>query len=106
MFYLNEIVDLSNLTIDAQSNSTVPATNLFKSCVNLEYLPKLINFRPITTTEMFSEDHDLREIPESFYKEWNYEGLDTVVNRHEKMFYHCRSLRHLPGFVKNLYPSN
>lgn len=106
MFYGNTFIDLSNLTIDAQSESNVPATNLFKSCYDLQYLPKLINFKPITTTEMFCENYDLREIPESFYKEWNYEGLDIAVNRHDKMFYHCRSLRHLPGFIKNFRPAN
>lgn len=96
------IEDLSAFTIDVKNENVGGAPNLFYNCNDLKYLPKLINFKPNRLLNMFYGAYDLREIPESFYKDWNYEGLSSLARAYNYCFHDCRSLRHLPGFVEKL----
>lgn len=99
---INEVKDLSNITINFRENKATNSTNMFGRAEHLEKLPKLINFSPNSLHHFFERCEHLQEIPEDFYKDWE---IPSFINQNSILYY-CRNLRKAPiGLFKKLQNS-
>ena len=98
-----DVKDLSNITLNFRKGYYSISNCMFAGAKYLEKLPTLVNFAPNSLNRFFYACESLREIPESFYKDWDIGGVNQ-----SSMLYNCRKLRKAPiKLLKKLseYPS-
>lgn len=74
---------------------------MFSNCQNLTTLPNINNLRVYDTDCLLYNCKHLKEIPEGFYKNWDFsylEGQTSAYNgKQDEMFSGCCSLRKVPN---------
>ena len=93
------------------SKTSISMSALFKNCSNLTQLPKMYNFKPGNTDEMFSGCTNLREITEDVFVNWDWSYANNQTSGYNcnrsKQFMQCYSLRKIPmSFLENANPKN
>ena len=73
---------------------------MFYSCIQLKEIPKMNNCKPESTQSIFSYCHNLKELSEDIYSNWDWSYIDTLTSSYNGnrsgIFKGCRSLRNIP----------
>jgi hypothetical protein len=98
MFYPS---DVEQIPFDINgSNSYTSMNGMFKQCVNLKEIPKIVAV-PYDMDDMFQQCYSIRYLPEDFVENLNWSTMETSTssysNAHDSMFYNCYSLRAIPS---------
>lgn len=115
--FSNMFLDSSELTeipleLNAYTNnSNVSANQMFYGCLNLTKLPKMNNFKPGRTEEIFYNCKRLREIPEDIFVNWDWNYIESQTSGYagnrSKQFFECNSLRSFPmSFLEHANPAS
>jgi hypothetical protein len=89
-----------DLNFSPTTSNYYSITSMFQNCNKLTSLPKITNLRLQSCDMLLDNCHMLREIPEDFYKDWDFSYLENITSEYSGqmsgMFGHCRSLRKVP----------
>ena len=81
-------------------NSNINVSFMFSGCSKLEELPKMNNFKPSQTNDIFASCSFLRVVPEDTFSTWDWGYMDSLTSAslgsRTKQFYNCNSLRSFP----------
>lgn len=112
MFYKNPIDEI-HFELNSKQNTSSEYNSLhmvFKECHNLKSIPKMNNFSPSQTNELFYNCYNLKEIPEDIDSTWDWSYLENSgklsSGARNSMFSGCYSLRYIPvSFLNHFQPS-
>ena len=102
-----------NIPFELNYNPTSSSHSInqtFQNAGNLITLPKMNNVKPGTMSNIFAYCSRLREIPEDYFKDWDWSyhqnpNTGSYSAGHGSLFQYCFSLRKMPlNFLKNVHP--
>lgn len=104
MFYNSNKLEEIPFDLNFKDYSSGLSSNLgdiFNQCEELRTIPKISGIRVNTTTRMFYNCRNLREIPDDYGEDWDWGYVMTTtsnsIGNSTNMFYGCYSLRKLPS---------
>lgn len=108
MFYQNHTVKKIPFDININNRSYSDMSNMFMACYELTEPPKINNAYPSSIGGFFSNCHNMRNIPDEFGDNWNFDRLHTYnYATFSSIFQNCYSLRKIPeNFLKNIWSLN
>lgn len=106
---LTEIPFAINFDVSDRDSKYSNVSSMFQGCINLTKLPKVNNVTPADTKTMFANCSKLREIPEDFGSNWNWNYMDKQTTSYAcsraNMFDSCYSLRKISkSFISHTNP--
>jgi hypothetical protein len=107
MFFYNNTVKKIPFDINFKAGTSENLQGFYTGCDNLEEISLIHNVSPSSTSQMFYNCYRLREIPEGFGDDWNWDTLHTgSYAAAASVFDSCYSLRKIPSsFLNNMWNS-
>lgn len=91
--------------INMNNTTYCDMNQMFSGCSQLKEVPVINNVYPTSCGNMFENCHMLREFPEGFGSDWNWNRLHTYnYGKFNSFFASCHSLRKVPvDILKNMW---
>jgi hypothetical protein len=102
MFYYDITLENIPFVINCDTANSLSVSGMFGYCTQLKNLP-IVNIRPSSMVSIFSNCHNLREIPNHYFDTWiwttDYSSASASANSMSSIFQYCHALRHYPEAV-------
>ena len=101
MFYFNKLKKIP-FELNFKNSSNIAMNSMFEES-NLEEVPIFNNVKPSNVSKLFYKCAYLRNIPDNFASDWDWNYIHTQSNSNMTNFFGmCYSLRHIPeNFFNN-----
>jgi hypothetical protein len=107
--FMNFTGDRIPFTVNLRENHEIGLTEMFKNCIKLRSLPKVLNAKPTFIQSIFMDCQSLREIPEDYFDTWDFSVMKNTTSAYsyacQAVCQGCHSLRKLPlGWLEYTNP--